>query len=69
MLGLWYAYYELKVLTADITDDISVFANVMIKNARKVVVTVIGTTLILGGIAMMVLPGPARSSSPWGWPF
>lgn len=66
VLGLWYAYYELKVLTADITDDISVFANAIIGNARKAVVTVIGTTLILGGIAMMVLPGPATIVIPLG---
>lgn len=66
VLGLWFAYYELKVLAADITDDISIFANVMIRNARKLVITVIGTTLILGGLAMMVLPGPATIVIPLG---
>ncbi len=37
-----------------------------LKNARKAVVAVIGASIILGGLAMMVLPGPATVVIPLG---
>lgn len=37
-----------------------------VKHARKLVIAVIGSTIILGGLAMMVLPGPATVVIPLG---
>jgi cation:H+ antiporter len=62
----WVSYREIKQLAAEITEDLSDLAAATLKHARKVVVTVIGFTLILAGVAMMVLPGPATIVIPLG---
>lgn len=36
------------------------------RQARRIVVTVLGTTLLLLGVAMLVLPGPAMLMIPLG---
>lgn len=66
ILALWFAYYEVEILAADLTEDMTDLALTTLKNTRKIVVTVVGITLILVGIAMMVLPGPATIVIPLG---
>ena len=66
LLALWFAYYEVKILTADLGDDVADLAMTALKNTRKIVVSVVGVTLILVGIAMMALPGPATIVIPLG---
>lgn len=41
-------------------------ANVTYKTARRIVVSIVGSTVLLIGIAMLVLPGPAMVVIPVG---
>ncbi len=66
VLILWFAYYEVKLLATNLSDDFYAMAMPALKNTRKIVIAVVGTTLILGGLAMMVLPGPATVVIPLG---
>lgn len=63
---LWFAYHEVRRFAREISDDVFALFMGAVKNARKAIVIVVGGTLILAGIAMMVLPGPATIVIPLG---
>ncbi len=64
--SLLRSYREIMALANAIGGNLSAAGWYAIKNARKVLVLVVGLTLILIGVAMMVLPGPATVVIPMG---
>lgn len=66
LLQMWRFYREITITAREISDDINAIVGTVIRNGRKILITVIGITLILAGVAMMVLPGPATVVIPLG---
>ncbi|HDP34437.1 MAG TPA: calcium/sodium antiporter [Candidatus Hydrogenedentes bacterium] len=58
------AYMEVKSYANAMAGDLSYAALYATKNARKIFVLVAGVTLLIIGVAMMVLPGPATIVIP-----
>jgi len=56
----------MREILAYLTLNLNYAAEVSIRHARRVVVFLIGSTVILIGVAMMVLPGPAFIVIPTG---
>lgn len=53
-------------LVGPLADDIDEYARLTWRQARKVIVLVVGSTLMLIGVAMILLPGPAFVVIPTG---
>lgn len=66
LLYLGRAYCEVVAFANAMSDELSYAAAHAVKSARKIVVLVVGVTLIIVGVAMMVLPGPATVVIPLG---
>lgn len=64
--SLLHSYREIIALANTVGGNVSTVGWYAIKNARKVLVLVVGFTLIMIGVAMMVLPGPATVVIPMG---
>lgn len=57
---------DTAALMSPIVDDLEELASITYRQARKVVILVVGSTVVLIGIAMIVLPGPAFLIIPLG---
>ena len=66
LLSLGRAYMEVIAFANAMADDLSYGARYAVKNARKILVLVVGVTIVIIGVAMMVLPGPATVVIPLG---
>ena len=66
LFSLGRAYLEVLAFANVMADDLSYAAAYAVKNARKILVLVAGITIVIIGIAMMVLPGPATVVIPLG---
>lgn len=64
--SLLRSYREIIALANAIGGNLSAAGWYAIKNARKALVLVVGLTLIMIGLAMMVLPGPGTVVIPMG---
>ncbi len=66
LFSLGCAYLEVVAFANTMADDVSYAATYAVKNARKILVLIAGVTLLVVGVAMMVLPGPATVVIPLG---
>jgi len=64
--SLMLSYFEVKHFANSMTDELSAAATYAIGKARKIVILIVGVTLLVAGVAMMVLPGPATVVIPLG---
>lgn len=64
LFSLLRAYGEIRILANTMMDDISFIGGYALRNARKTLVLMVGLTLLLIGVGMMVLPGPATLVIP-----
>jgi cation:H+ antiporter len=66
LFSLGRAYLEVVAFANTMADDVAYAATYAVKNARKILVLIAGVTLLIVGVAMMVLPGPATVVIPLG---
>lgn len=65
-VSLMRSYFEVERYANSMTDELSIVATYAVRKARKIVVLIAGVTLLVVGVAMMVLPGPATVVIPLG---
>ncbi len=65
-VSLMRSYFEVERYAKSMTDELSAAAVYAVGKARKIVILVVGVTLLAAGVAMMILPGPATVVIPLG---
>jgi TerC family integral membrane protein len=57
---------DTAVIPSPMEDDLNRLVKTSLRTARRVVVAVVGATVLLVGVAMLVLPGPGLIAIPFG---
>ena len=66
VVSLWTPARHTGKPVPPLVDDVEALANTAYRHARRVVILVLGSTVLLAGVAMLVLPGPAIVVIPVG---
>ncbi len=64
--SLLAAHRDTAELVSPLVDELEDLANISYRRARRVVILIVGSTVVLVGIAMLVLPGPGSLIIPLG---
>lgn len=64
--SLLAAHRDTAELVSPLVDELEDLANISYRQARRVVILIVGSTVVLVGIAMIILPGPGSLVIPLG---
>lgn len=56
--SIWRGSMDPKPLESPLSDDLAYLTQLTLQQAKRIIVIVVGSTLLLSGAAMLVLPGP-----------